>query len=305
MKLRRLDVAKVAVGAREACDLRFSAWEKIMSQIIVANAFGADRIDYLLRDPYYARLRCPAFDHRRLIASLRILPPSRRVADGATGQDAAGQGPDNHAADPRAAEEPSLGMLDAGLPAAESLVYARHFMFASVFHHHTLCAYDIHFGDFLRDWLPQGKYPVTVTEHLKTDDDQVAAACGEAARDARAPGHEAAGCLVNRQPFQLVYQGRPDFARPRRPAGQAVYASLRRHCGPASVRCDGSLRFPVQLKHGAIALSTAVSGPLSRPPADWVERVFVAPKQSDRARRWLSAHRETIVRQNEEHHQTV
>ncbi len=299
MKLRRLDVAKVAVGPREARDVRFSAWEKILSQIIVANAFGADRIDYLLRDPYHAGLRCPTFDGARLIAALRILPPPRRAA-----QDAAEQAA-------RVAEEPSLGMLDSGLRPAELLVQARHFLFTRIFHQHALCAYDIHFGDFLRASLPQGRYPVTAAEHLQTDDDRVTAACGEAARDPRALGHEAARRLVCREPFKLVYHGRPDLARPRRSPGRALYAAARRHFGAARVRWDfrtvksGDLRFPVQLRHGAISPSTAVSAALARPPAACVEYMFVEPGVGDRATRWLAAHREAIARQDDEPCQAV
>jgi hypothetical protein len=282
MKLRRLDVAKTAVGAREAPDLRFSAWEKIVSQIIVANAFGADRIDYLLRDPRRAGTRCPGFDHLRLIGALRILPSGRQ-------------------------RRPSLGMLDVGLGPAESLVRARHFLFSRVFHQQALCAYDVHFGDFLGQWLPQGQYPVAVSEHLEMDDDRVAAACDEAARDGRAPGHDAARRMVDREPFKLVYRGRSGLAGPRRFPGRAVYQAARRRFGPASARWDsrtvksGSLRFPVQLRDGSVALSTAVSRPLARPPAECVEYVFVDPKLAERARRWLDGRREVLAAQNEEH----
>ena len=282
MGLRRLDVAKVAVGAGEAADLRFSAWERTMSQIIVADAFGADRIDYLLRDPRRAGTRCPGFDQRRLIGALRILPSGPR-------------------------RMPSLGMLEAGLEPAESLVNARHFLFSRVFHQQALCTYDVHFGDFLRQWLPQGKYPVAVPEHLKIDDDQVAAACDEAARDARAPGHEAARCLRDREPFKLVYCGRPRSAGPRRLPGRAIYEAAKRHFGPAGVRWNarsvksGLLRFPVQLRDGSIALSTAVSRRLARPPTACVEYVFVDPRLADRARRWINERREVIVARNEEY----
>ncbi len=281
MKLRRLDVAKVAVGAREAPDLRFSAWEKIMSQIIVADAFGADRIDYLLRDPRRAGAPCPSFDHLRLIGALRILPSRRQRL-------------------------PSLGMLDTGLEPAESLVRARHFLFSRVFHRQSLCTYDVHFGDFLGQWLPQGKYPVAVSEHLKMDDDQVAAACREAARDTRAPGHGASRCIMNHEPFKLVYRGRPRLGGPRRFPGRAIYEAAKRHFGPASVRWNsrsvksGLLRFPVQLRDGSIALSTAVSRLLARPPAECVEYVFADPRLADRARRWLSERREVVAARGEE-----
>ena len=47
------DVARIAVGEKKwkemGWDAPFSSWEKILSEIITADFFGADRIDYLLR----------------------------------------------------------------------------------------------------------------------------------------------------------------------------------------------------------------------------------------------------------------
>ncbi len=45
-----------------------------MSEIIVGDAFGVDRMDYLLRDSHHAGVAYGKFDHFRLIDTLRILP---------------------------------------------------------------------------------------------------------------------------------------------------------------------------------------------------------------------------------------
>lgn len=50
-------VVKLALGARKARDLQFSKWEAILSEIIVGDSFGVDRIDYLLRDSIILALR--------------------------------------------------------------------------------------------------------------------------------------------------------------------------------------------------------------------------------------------------------
>jgi HD superfamily phosphohydrolase len=42
--LRALDVVKLAVGPRKAKDITFSIWETILSEIIVGDAFGVDRM---------------------------------------------------------------------------------------------------------------------------------------------------------------------------------------------------------------------------------------------------------------------
>jgi HD superfamily phosphohydrolase len=51
-------VAKIAIGPKKlsefASDITFSVWETLLSEIIVGDAFGVDRIDYLLRDAYHA-----------------------------------------------------------------------------------------------------------------------------------------------------------------------------------------------------------------------------------------------------------
>ncbi len=71
MKLQRIDVVKLALGPKEAPDLTFSTWETILAEIIVGDAFGADRMDYLLRDSHHAGVAYGRFDHFRLIDTLR------------------------------------------------------------------------------------------------------------------------------------------------------------------------------------------------------------------------------------------
>src|SRR5208283_5430312 len=76
--LRPEDVEKLAVGQKEAKDLSFSTWETILSEIIVGDAFGVDRMDYLLRDSHHSGVAYGRFDHFRLIDTLRILPSGDR-----------------------------------------------------------------------------------------------------------------------------------------------------------------------------------------------------------------------------------
>jgi HD superfamily phosphohydrolase len=76
--LRTEDVVKIALGPKEAKGLRFTTWESILAEIIVGDGFGADRMDYLLRDSYHAGVSYGRFDHYRLIDTMRILPPPPR-----------------------------------------------------------------------------------------------------------------------------------------------------------------------------------------------------------------------------------
>src|SRR5207249_2555651 len=74
--LRADDIAKLAVGPEHTKELgvRFGLWEALLSDIVTSNAFGVDRIDYLLRDSLHAGVAYGRFDHNRLIDTLRILP---------------------------------------------------------------------------------------------------------------------------------------------------------------------------------------------------------------------------------------
>jgi hypothetical protein len=276
LKLLRMDVVKCALGPREAADLSFSPWEKIVAEIIVGDAFGADRIDYLLRDPYRAGVGCPRFDADRLIEALRILPCG-------------------------AAATPALGMLAGGLRPAEGLTLARHYMYTQIYFHRVLCTYDVHFRDFLRQWLPSGKYCTAVGDHLAMSDREVTRAIVDAAHDQRAPGHEPARRLTGGGHFPLLYQRRPEDRQLNPQPGRAVYQAAQRQFGAENVRWEcqakkpGTLDFPVKTPAGGVISSTALSRLLARRPVASCDYVFVHPRLCDKARRWLDAHRESIL----------
>ncbi len=65
LKIDPEDVAKLAVGQEYYTDAPFSDWEAILSETIVGNAFGVDRMDYLLRDSHHAGVAYGRFDHYR------------------------------------------------------------------------------------------------------------------------------------------------------------------------------------------------------------------------------------------------
>jgi len=111
--LRADDIVKLAVGPKHAEPLELNTWETILAEIIVGDALGADRMDYLLRDSYHAGVSYGTFDHHRLINTLRILPTKYEESD-----------------------EPALGLEAGGLESSEGLMIARHFMYKQVYLHH-------------------------------------------------------------------------------------------------------------------------------------------------------------------------
>ena len=116
--LRAQDIEKVAVGQRKAKNLHFSDWETILAEIIVGDAFGVDRIDYLLRDSYHTGVAYGRFDHYRLIDTLRILMKPQSEAE-------------------KISLEPSLGVEEGGIQSVEALMIARYFMHSQVYFHRT------------------------------------------------------------------------------------------------------------------------------------------------------------------------
>jgi hypothetical protein len=106
-------IVKLAVGPKHAEPLELNTWENILAEIITGDAFGADRMDYLLRDSFHAGVPYGTFDHHRLIATLRILPTEYEESD-----------------------EPALGLEAGGLESSEGLMIARHFMYKQLYLHH-------------------------------------------------------------------------------------------------------------------------------------------------------------------------
>lgn len=258
-------VAKLAVGPKEftratkdKAVAEFSVWEAILCEIVTGNAFGVDRMDYLLRDSLHAGVAYGRFDHRRLIQSLRLLVP-----------------PDEKA--------PTVGIDFGGIHAAEALLSARYHMFAQLYFHRVRVAYDIHLIDFLQEWLPGGTFSVDVEDHLNMTDNEVWVGIREASLDASAPGHDAAWRIWNRKHFKSLYIASPEDQRILRNPAAAIAAWASNEFGEHNIRFKhsskpgGTVDFPVRLDNGSIASSLAVSESINRLPTNSADLVFINP----------------------------
>jgi uncharacterized protein len=114
-------------------NVNLSPWKTLLNEIITGNTFGADRIDYLLRDSWHAGVSYGRFDEGRLIAGLRAVIH-----------------PDNN--------EIALGLDVGSIHSAEALLLARYFMYTQVYFHDVRRVYDLHLRDFLQGWLDGGKF---------------------------------------------------------------------------------------------------------------------------------------------------
>lgn len=282
-RLESSDIVKLALGKKEAKKLDFTNWEAILSEIITGDAFGVDRMDYLLRDSHHAGVAYGKFDHHRLIDTLRILPSP---------QEDDGSGPG----------EPMLGIQGGGLHSAEALMVARYFMYAQVYFHPIRRIYDIHLMDFLRSWLPKGQFDTRIQSHLRMTDAKITDALLTAAR-ARGGGEKRvhADRIVKRQHFKVLYERNVHDAAINSEPGQAVFRALGNKFGADLFRHDrhdqksGVLNFPVECRDGQVVSSLFQSKALAQVPPVLVDTVYAARSIHEEARTWLQQHRKDII----------
>ncbi len=278
------DIAKLAVGSKSLKkilgEIPYSDWEEVLSQIIVGNAFGVDRMDYLLRDSYHAGVAYGRFDQHRLIDTLRILPKGESTDGSSTA---------------------TLGIEYGGLHAAEALSLARFFMFTQLYFHPVRRIYDTHLKDFLAAWLPAGKFSVELEDHLCMTDNEVLVALGEAARTSVAPGHEAARRILERKHFRLLYQFTPSDRKVNLEATDEIFAAVCDKFGAPAVRRDSYLQsnapldFPVRMDDGTLESCLELSTTLNDVPGANVDYIFISPDNRTEAQAWLRKERKTII----------
>lgn len=276
-------IVKVAIGARKTKDLEFTKWERILSEIIVGDAFGVDRIDYLLRDSHHSGVAYGKFDHYRLIDELRILPSNQ----GST--------------------EPALGIAEGGIYSAEALTLARYFMFSQVYYHPIRLIYDRHLKDFLVEWLGEGNlfqggtFPITVEGHLQITDNEVNAALLSAASIPSARGHDAARRIVDRKHFHVLYERNPKDIVLNSNPGEVIANAASNKFGHENVRYskpkikDIAADFPVRTRDGRIVPAIAISEVLTNLKPVAIDYVFIDPDFLKDANEWLVKERQKIL----------
>ncbi len=284
--LRPEDVVKLALGpkkAKSSANLDLSVWETILSEIIVGDWFGVDRMDYLLRDSHHAGVAYGRFDHYRLIDTLRILPPPSSPEDGG-------------------AEEAVLGVEEGGVQSAEALALARYFMYSQVYLHRVRRIYDIHLTDFLKEWLPRGVFSTELPQLLASTDNEVTAAFLVAAFDKEKPGHEHARRIVKREHFKILYERNPTDARVNLEAGKEIFNAVAAQYGEQYFRHDrypqssGAPDFPVRMRDGGIESSFDISETLRKVPVVSIDNVFADRSVIEAAEKWLQGRKAEIIK---------
>ena len=272
------DVAKISVGPEKMRSVSFTNWEAPLSEIISGDAFGVDRMDYLLRDSHHAGVAYGKFDHHRLVDTMRILPDANEEA-----------------------EEPTLGVEVGGIHSSEALLLARYFMFVQVYHHRVRVAYDFHLKQFLQAWLSDGRFSTDADAHRKLTDNEVLAELARASRDPLSPGREAADRIMNRNHFRHLYTPtREDKANYGDPLA-AVYEAVASKYGRDSIyrseytQSTPDSKFPVHDAQGTVVSSHEISNVLPHIPIVDVGVILVAPEIVEDASKWLAGNRDSIL----------
>lgn len=203
--------------------------------------------------------------------------------------------------------EPSLGVQEGGLHSAEALLLARYFMYSQVYFHPVRRIYDIHLKNFLKEWLPEGRFSISLDGHLALTDNEVLVAMRKACSDVDAPGHEPARRILCREHFKVIYDRNPyDMDITLDKAPELVHAAAEEHFGKEKVRKDhyapkgGAPSFPVLKRDGRVVDSIAESQTLSKLPVVAVDYVFVAPDLKGKAEQWLQKNRDDILAMGKE-----
>lgn len=185
-------IAKLSLGEEKLKSLRpgiiFYPFEKIYSQIITGDFFGADRIDYLLRDARATGLTYGLFDYMQLIEMLAILPDQNK--------------------------ELTIGVEENGIASCEALLLARHFMQRRVYQYPTARAYSFHMARFMEILYKDSFYTQTVENYLQMSEYEILSAIKKAQKDSSHPGHLDAIAFSDRsrrfQAIDLPYQVKED-----------------------------------------------------------------------------------------------
>lgn len=279
------DIVKLALGPKKAPDLKFSDWEILLAEIIVGDAFGVDRMDYLLRDSLHTGVAYGRFDHFRLIDTMRILSPPA------------------HGGELENSLEPYIGVEAGGLQSAESLLLARYFMFSQVYFHPIRRIYDIHLKDFLSEWLEGGCFPTDSEQFLAVTDAEITSAMRQATQSSQYPGHIHAVRIIKRNHFRLLYGGMlSDLAA----SGGVIKAkqiasAASNEFGEDKIRSDSyppkgsTLDFPVLERDKSVVSAQSKSQVLNQTPAVTFDYVFVDKEILVQAQKWYKKNKDELL----------
>lgn len=262
------DVLKMSIGEKKLLEMEaafaFSAEERVLSQVITGDFFGADRIDYLLRDAQCTGVAYGLFDYHQLIEMLCILPV----------------GP-----------ELQFGIEENGMESCEALLLARHFMHQRVYQYSSVKAYKFHLARFMKTFYAQGDYLANLENYLTLSDSEILSALRSSAKDPKLPGHLDADALVRRDKrFKAI----PLKEAIEEETLKAIVSELDLPVDlifwePAAQKPQlKGLSFPVQTRSGSILAASELSQ--IKIPSGGMQWAYIAPQYERALRLKLDSH---------------
>jgi HD superfamily phosphohydrolase len=246
----------MAVGEKKLrdmqVDLPFSALEGVLSQVVTGDFFGADRIDYLLRDAQCTGVSYGLFDYHQLIEMLSIVSYEGQL---------------------------QLAIEENGIESCEALLRARHFMHQRVYQYSSVKAYKFHLARFMQQFFQGKSYLDSLGGYLSLTDCEIISAWRYAAKDPSAAGHADAISLMRREKrFKAVQlKEEVDLAELKEIPSDALFYEL----GSLS-KANKELSFPVLTKAGALIPARELSQIVI--PARTIQWAYVAPEYEKRVR---------------------
>lgn len=256
------DVIKLALGEENLKKLEpnkkhvFTNWEKILSDIIIGDFLGADRIDYLLRDSTCTGITYGIFDYLQLIETMRILP-----------QDEKGH-------------ELVLGIDENGIESCEGLLLARLFMYKRVYQHPSVRAFNFHLRRFMNVYYQEKNILANLDDYLNINDSDIIHELRVAYKDKNHPGHVDAKIIFERKNhFKAIpLSGKINekillkIKEKNNLSDQDMHIEIRQRVGLKD------LSFPVLRKHLPLAPAASLSHILAKMPSAKSNWVYISPE---------------------------
>lgn len=256
----KLDVMKVALGEKKF-EGAFTPWEKVVTEIVTGDFFGADRIDYLLRDSQCTGLAYGLFDYHQLIEMLKMIVTNEGTL--------------------------ALGVEENGIESCEALLLARHYMHKRLYQYSSVKSYAFHLARFMETiYYDLGD---DLERYISMTDNEVLSDLNKASRDEKHPGHFDAKCLyLRRYRFRAIAL--------RTPPEEKNLLEIKNKLGIPDdefsweITKKGSrklgMNFPVLKEDGTVDTGDNLSE-ISVPPKErsWV---YVAPCFEDEVRKMLN-----------------
>ncbi len=258
-KLERLnveDIVKIAVG-EEIYGSTFTNWEKIVTEMLTGDYFGADRIDYLLRDSYFTGLSYGSFDYCQLIDCLRLISFQNAIC---------------------------LGLTEDGLESCYSLLLARYFMHKRLYQNPSVKSYSFHLNRFIKFFFKNKNYLDSIDNYISVNDYDVLSEMNKALFDKNHKGHDDAMSLMDQQKRYSVHTITQK-------EGDILLGELKHFNNEIffekcqSSQNNNTLSFPVLLKSGIVEQAEKIAE--VKIPVNYKNCVYISPNASIYVKKFL------------------